>query len=304
MSAPKGYNRAMNFKKYLETNARKLDLRLYEYLFEQADAQPVLDELCRFQNVDGGFGNGLEPDLQLPVSSALATIVALQYLSKLGGTGKELARKATQYLATSYNDEKQRWVNIPPEADKYPRAPWWNYADVLNWAGWGNPSAEILGYLLEYADLVNDPILITELSEQAISRLHDITEPEQHEVKCYIRLYERADKTLQVKLQDQIAMHIMLLAKTDQKDWEGYVATPLTFIDSPHSPFADLFDKQLLIDNVLFIKDTLVDSSHWEPTWEWGRFEAEWAQAKKDWSGKLTVDNLMLLRAFGIGFDA
>jgi len=142
------------------------------------------------------------------------------------------------------------------------------------------------------------------VSEQAIRRLDEITDPEQHEVKCYIRLYQRADRDLQAKLYDRLAAQIKALAKTDPKDWKGYVATPLTFIDSPDSPFAGLFAKQVLINNANFIKDRIIDGGHWEPAWEWGRFEKEWAQAKQDWSGKLTVENLELLKAFGVKVNA
>lgn len=290
----------MDFKTYLVANARTLDLRLYEHLFENADAEPILEELSKYQNNDGGFGHSLEPDLRLPDSSALATTVALQYLAKVNAPANELTQKAIRYLVANYNNEKQCWVNIPPEADEYARAPWWNYADVLNWAGWGNPSAEILGYLLENKDIVSDQQLLDRISRQAVDRLNAITEPEQHEVKCYIRLYERSGKELQAKLYDTIATHIKALAKMDSNDWKGYVATPLTFIDSPGSPFVGLFDKQTLTRNANFIKAKLIGGNHWNPTWEWGRFEDEWAKAKKDWSGKLTVDNLTLLRAFGL----
>lgn len=290
----------MNFKSYLQTHARKLDLRLYEHLFEKAGAQPVIDELSKYQNADGGFGNGLEPDLQLPDSSALATTVAFQYLAKLQTNTSSLAEKAIHYLADSYDNPKQRWVNIPPTANKHPRAPWWNYEEVLQWAGWGNPSAEILGYLLQYADKLNDKAFLKKVSEQAIQHLYATTKPEQHEVKCYIRLYNYAGKDLQAKLYDRLAAHIKQLAKTDLKDWVGYTATPLTFIDSPDSPFANLFSKQLLLKNAHYISQQIVANTHWEPTWQWGQFDKEWAKAKQDWSGKLTVENIELLKAFGI----
>jgi len=294
----------MNFKTYMQTRARKLDLRLFEYLFEEADAQPVLDELRAYQNVDGGFGKALEPDLRLPDSSVLATTVALQYLAKVEADADELIDKAIRYLVKSYDNSRQRWVNIPSTADEHPRAPWWDYKGALEWAEWGNPSAEVLGYLLQYADKVDDASLVATVSARAIQHLNEITEPEQHEVKCYIRLYQYADKDVQAKLYDRLAAQIKELVKTDRKDWGGYVAAPLTFVDSFDSPFASLFDKQMLIDNANFIKDKIVDGSHWEPTWGWGRFEQEWAQAKKDWSGKLTVENLELLKAFGIKVDA
>jgi hypothetical protein len=293
----------MSIKTYLRNNARKLDLRVYEHLFEGAQAQAVLDELRPYQNEDGGFGHALEPDLRLPESSAIATTVAFQYLNKLkGANANKLISNAIRYFVESYDDTKQRWIIIPSDADKYPRAPWWNYNKALEWAEWGNPSAEILGYLLQHIDKV-EPTFPEKITQQAIQRLQEITKPEQHEVLCYIRLYKHAPKELQAKLYDHIAAQIKELAKTDPKDWKGYVATPLTFINSPNSPFASLFDKQVLQTNVEFLQNQIAGNNHWEPTWEWGQFENEWARAKQDWSGKLTVDNLALLKAFGAKVD-
>jgi hypothetical protein len=286
---------------YLQKHARKLDLYLYEYLFKGANAELVLGELATYQNTDGGFGKGLEPDLQLPASSVLATTVAFQYLSHLDvQPSHRLIQSGLRYLLQAYNNAKNGWINIPPAADKFPRAPWWDYKSLSSWAEWGNPSAEVLGYLLTYADQVRDDALLQRLSKQAVARLQEITEPEQHEVKCYIRLYRAAGKELRQQLHEPLARCIKQATTTDSKRWEGYVAAPLSFVAAPDDLFADLFDPQLLLENAQFIRQHVVDGDHWEPTWEWGRFEAEWAKAKVDWSGKLTVENIQLLKAFGL----
>ncbi|HSX30545.1 MAG TPA: hypothetical protein VLE99_01380 [Candidatus Saccharimonadales bacterium] len=290
----------MNCKPFLVAHARKLDLRLYEHLFEKASAQPVLDELVTYQNADGGFGHSLELDLGLPDSSVLATTIAFQYILQIGVDTKETTSKAIAYLLQAYDKSRHGWVNIPPAANDYPRAPWWNYPEVLSWADWGNPSAEILGYLLRYADEASNHDLLAEITEQAINRLHAIDEPEPHEIKCYARLYKQANPPLQARLYDQLARCIRQAAKTSPKDWQGYIATPLTFIDAPDDPFADLFSKDLLLENAHYIRGQLLDGDHWEPNWEWGQFEADWAKAKWAWSGKLTVDNLKLLHSFGV----
>src|SRR5215469_13791066 len=75
------YHPLMVIQSYLQEHARKLDLALYEYFFGGASPQLVLNELATYQNADGGFGKALEPDLRLPDSSALATVVAFQYVS-------------------------------------------------------------------------------------------------------------------------------------------------------------------------------------------------------------------------------
>src|SRR5688572_15975528 len=98
----------MQTKEYLKKYGRKLDLRLYECLFEKANQTLVLEELAKFQNADGGFGNALEPDVRAPGSSALATTVAFQYLSKINAKPNELTYKAIRYLVDSYEQDKRR----------------------------------------------------------------------------------------------------------------------------------------------------------------------------------------------------
>ena len=68
---------------FIDTQGRPLERSLYAYHFEDGSAEAVLAELGRFQNDDGGFGHGIEPDLQTPDSSVLGTTVALQTLRSL-----------------------------------------------------------------------------------------------------------------------------------------------------------------------------------------------------------------------------
>ncbi|MFB5759843.1 hypothetical protein [Paenibacillus medicaginis] len=63
------FERAAAFMKH---EARSLERALFEYEFESGSFHAVLTELKIYQNEDGGFGNGLEPDLRCPESSALA----------------------------------------------------------------------------------------------------------------------------------------------------------------------------------------------------------------------------------------
>ncbi len=288
----------MDFKIYLSENCRKLDLYLYEYLFEGQEAAPFLKELSTFQNLDGGFGNAIEPDLRLPDSSPLATTIAFQYLLQVGlQADNALVRDSIKYFLDTYDKTKGGWINIPPSADSHPRAPWWSHSTEKSSTEWGNPSAEILGYLLKYAPRC-DAGLLLQLSRRAVSRLNEVNDPEPHEIKCFVRLYENADTKLQKQLYPALAKNIKKVTNKNPKNWGGYVPAPLTFISSPNSPFADLFDKRILIENVKFLKGQVMNSNHWEPNWEWGQFKDDWAKAKNDWSGKITVDNLKILREF------
>ena len=49
-------------------NARLIDRLRFAHLFRGGAAAPVVAALRPYQNADGGFGNGLEPDFRGPVS--------------------------------------------------------------------------------------------------------------------------------------------------------------------------------------------------------------------------------------------
>ena len=75
-----GFRRACAFVREV---ARPLDRVLLSYHFEDGSADDALDQLMTYQNDDGGFGRGLEPDFRLEASSPIATSVAAEYLLAL-----------------------------------------------------------------------------------------------------------------------------------------------------------------------------------------------------------------------------
>ena len=53
-------------RKFIYLNARPLDFARWRFLFENGSRENVLDILSEYQNEDGGFGGGLEPDCLNP----------------------------------------------------------------------------------------------------------------------------------------------------------------------------------------------------------------------------------------------
>lgn len=229
---------------------------------------------------------------RLPDSSVLATTVAFQYLSQVkDGANTDLVRDGIRYLLSTYDSQTNQWFNLPPVANEHARAPWWDYETSKTSDEWGNPSAEILGYLTKYQDVVEDKQLLQVLFDKAKHRLESITDPEPHEIKCYLRLYENSSPEFQKQLHEPLARIITKVTKTNTGEWSGYIATPLTFIDSPQHPFAYLFDSSLLSENTNFLINQMKGNDHWEPTWSWGdQSPDEWLKAKSEWSGKISVE--------------
>ncbi len=288
---------------YLATNARLIDLALYDFQFGNSSQQAVIQALAAYQNKDGGFGKGIEPDFQLPDSSALATTVAFQYLAKLRSPEViDMAHKGIAYFLQTYDRQKNGWNIVPKEVNSYPHAPWWEYEHSQQGFGWGNPAAEILGYLLQYREFVDDVVLVDTVAQRALERLRELSgqaEPDFHELLCYIRLHQQADQQLQAEIHQPLANLITKAANRNPDEWGSYVATPLTFIKAPGSPFISLFDHKLIKINLNYLKQAIVNSDHWGPTWDWGdSYPDDWQEAKRAWSGKLTVENVTVLRAF------
>ena len=63
---------------WIKRNARPLETARWEYIFEGASSDRVMKYLSAFQNEDGGFGHGIEPDFWLPHSSPMAIWAAGQ----------------------------------------------------------------------------------------------------------------------------------------------------------------------------------------------------------------------------------
>lgn len=288
--------------RYIINSARPVDRNLFELQEGSGDGSRLFEALADFQNGDGGFGHALEPDLRTPESSALATSVAFQYLVAAGAPSSEpLVSSGIRCFVNSLGDSRDHWQSIPPSTDDHPAAPWWDYQRSLQSTEWGNPSAEILGYFLKYAELVDDESLLARLTERAFLRLSGIDEPEFHELLDYQRLYEQADAEIKTRLLPRLSEFMVTVVEDDPLKWKGYLATPLTFVDSPESSFASLFDQTLLEADLERLLSSIVDGDHWEPTWTWdGNYPAEWKTAKREWSGMLTVRNQRILQNFGV----
>ncbi|MEQ6377746.1 hypothetical protein RZN22_17495 [Bacillaceae bacterium S4-13-58] len=52
-------------------NGRELEQALVKYSFMNGQENEVINALAKFQNEDGGFGHGLESDIQMPASSPI-----------------------------------------------------------------------------------------------------------------------------------------------------------------------------------------------------------------------------------------
>jgi hypothetical protein len=286
---------------FLGSQARPLEQALFATFFRGAPAEWALSELAAFQNSDGGFGHGLEPDVQMSSSSILATTVALQHLRALQvSAGHPLVLGAVRYLMDTYDSEAVAWPFVPPQVDAAPHAPWWQYnADLSQYLA--NPRAEIVGFLFDYAELVPADLcetLLTAVTEYLEDPAVELT---MHELLCYVRLVET--ESLPADAHDRLLSELQPLLNsgvaTDPSTWDGYVLKPLMVAPSPASLFAESVQK-IIGENLDFEIDRQQKDGSWAPNWSWGEAYPEaWFHAKRAWKGVLTVNMINALLAYG-----
>ncbi|MFS0725028.1 hypothetical protein [Paenibacillus sp. 1P07SE] len=287
--------RRMMAEQYMSEKARPLERTMYKFEFECGSSDAVIAELSAFQNSDGGFGHGLEPDLRTPVSSALATTQALAILERLpdNETKRHMVERTLAYLADHYLEDRGGWEIIPRAAEDAPRAIWWRYGGFD--AYWGNPNADIAAYFIDYST-VYPYTRLEELQARTIRYLLqecDLTE--MHEMLCYLRFCERLDAAAQAEVDERMQQFLDNCIITEAN--EGYGARPLQAADSPEARYYAKYASRIPAELDSLIAEQGEDGA-WAPNWSWQQYEEEWLRAKEEWKGILTLQALRTLRNY------
>lgn len=288
---------------YMGTEARPLERSIFNYYFNGSIGDDILDSLEEFQNSDGGFGQGIEPDFKLMQSSPMATSIGLRYLSKLDNSDRaqNMIDKAVKYLETTFDENRNGWYSVSSNVNNYPHAPWWEFRDDINMTvidySWGNPTVELIGYLYKYKAYLNN-LDIDSLINYAITNLNERTEfNSEHEIFCYIRMYNTLNEKFSSQIADTLKLAVSQLVNINQSEWINYVPTPLRFIevDSKNS-FG--IKRKFIDQNLDYLIDRLEEDGRILPTWQWDKYLEEWEIAKIEWMGILTLESLLSLLKF------
>ncbi|WP_163527538.1 hypothetical protein [Halobacillus ihumii] len=291
-----GYKRAAN---WIMKHGRELEKARMKQLMKGGHAQDIVTALTAFQNEDGGFGNGLEADIRLPHSSPIATSVAMQLLVQLDDNpqANQMIQSALGYLENQFDTKRQGWYAVPPEVNQYPHAFWWTvHEDGMSWIDhhWGNPSAEIIGYLLRYRNTVTG-LDVDQLVKQCMDYFMKLTVFEsEHEIYCYQRLFQLHPDLLTPEASDQLHKAVQSLVVLGQEKWQDYVPSPLKFVPGPNHSRLGIPTIEIT-KNLQFVMEQLENHPFIEPPWEWNDYMDSWEQAKQDWRGVLTYEALQWL---------
>ncbi|MCL4559635.1 MAG: hypothetical protein M1281_03340 [Chloroflexi bacterium] len=286
---------------YINTHCRPLERARFNYLFGNGTPGLIVEELRKYQNPDGGFGNGLEPDFFLPDSSPMATSIAFQILGEIPGPDEEIIRQAIGYLEHTYTPDRPGWLAVPEAVNQYPRAVWWNWdrekqQTVID-ANWGNPSAEIIGYLSKYREYAAG-LHVDALVEHALAYWENRSEfPSEHETYCFLRLHRDLPPEKARRLEKGLIKAAESLVVLDPGKWGEYTPQPVHFADTP-----DSFLYEVVKDGIEANLNYLISSIHadgiWAPNWTWYQYEDTWPQSRVKWEGILAIRNLRVLSVY------
>lgn len=283
--------------------ARPLERAIFEFRFQNSKAESVVEKLREFQNDDGGFGNGIESDFRLPYSSPLATSVGIRLLSEIDGLEEagNMIRKAIEYLQVSFDEERIGWFAVPEEVNAFPHAPWWHYDERERMTAvdmnWGNPTAEILGYLHKYENYVTN-LNVDAMIKYAVEYMKKKESfSSEHEVYCFIKLYEVLPENLKKRLEERIQVAVSQLVNYDEGEWDKYVPQPIDFVKGPEKCRFGI-EKERINDNLRHVIDRIEQGGKLIPPWGKKYYEGDLAAAYSEWIGVLTLEGLTTLHNF------
>ena len=275
---------------FIWRTARLLERRRFAYLFLDGGRQAVLEALRPYQNPDGGFGNGLEPDIRAPVSQPVPTWAALCILDEAEAFVDPMVTGACDYLLSITTAEGGVPFALPSVRD-YPRAPWWETWDQPPASL--NPTAAIAALL--YKHRVEHPWLAA-ATEYCWRKLDSMDTTDPYEMRAVLPFLDfvpdrqRAEKVFARVGPKILEQNLVALTPTTQEETH----TPLNFAPHPQSLARRLFSDQVIEAHLAALASAQQEDGGWQFNWPaWN------PAAALEWRGIVTIEALVTLRVYG-----
>lgn len=294
--------------RFLLSQSRLLERRLFASVFLGQPAARVADALRGYQNDDGGFGHAMEPDTRCPASLPIYVEVAFQALAMAAAAGHGpagagaaefgaayagMVERACDFLARTAKDAAAGG-GVPlafPIIESFPRAAHfseWTYQPGLN------PTAGLVGLLYklgvdhpwraEGADYCWQKLDSGELpgDAHALSETLGFLE--------HVPDRDRADKhaaVLATTFADMPMLHL-------DPDAPGYGLSPLHLAPEAGSRWRGLFTDAQIDGHLDRLAADQQPDGGWPISWEPPSEAAVW-----EWRGMVTLQALRTLTSYG-----
>lgn len=289
---------------FVYQNARPLELARWQYHFENGDKQNVLQALEVYQNEDGGFGYGLEPDNWNPNSTPIATWMACNILREIDSLDSKnpLVKGILAYLSSEKDFSQGKWFKQVPSTIDYPHAIWWESAKGVPS---DNPTVSLAGMILVTSE--KDSFLYQkaqDIIKQAVTDFVEEPTNEMHTLVVYLEMLyycEEADFTFvlnHVPFRELLKRQIRQTVAPDPEAWfTEYVSKPSDYFLIKNQVL-DILDEEIcLIETTKILENQLEDGSFIVP-WEWGNEYSEFFISRQWWKSIIIIKNFLFLRNF------
>lgn len=276
-------------ERYLELHARLVDRLRFEHAFLGAPGELVRNAVAAYQNLDGGFGHAIEPDLRGSGSQPQGAEIALWMVDGIAAADEPMLLRMCDWLeAHSTEDGGVPWV-LPSVLDDE-RAPWWQPQGEKPPAAL-NPTAPIAGLL--HAHGVDHPWLgpATEFCWKAIGEIGDI---QPYDAMCILNFLERVPDRDRAEAEfHRLRASLRATAALDP-DAPGHVHSPIDLAPKPGTMARRLFSDDEIDLHLDRAVEAQNDDGGWAPN-----FEMWTPVVVHEWGGYLTLARLKTLKAYG-----
>jgi len=297
-------------RRFVFQRARPIDCARWNFLFGSGSPEAVLDVLSNYQNSDGGFGHGLEPDFWNPNSSPMQTWGATEIVHSLGYKNSDhpVIRGILNFLNSSAHFDGHTWSRTISSNDDYPHAEWWSHPsqDEQTSERTYNPTAALAGFALQFGKAgsrLHD--IAVQVSAEAFRSLLSANTVEVHELSCFHRLLQcvvnqKTEIGIDISEVDRVIFEQSNSAITrDTSKWATeYVVRPSRFIRSRADRLFPI-NEDLMRHECSLLRESQLEDGSWPVTWHWSSYPNEWPVAQEWWKSFVVIENIQFLKNMG-----
>src|SRR5579859_3194802 len=227
-------------RSFIAGNARTVDRRRFERMFDDGPAGPVRDAVAAYRNADGGFGHGLEPDCRAPGSQPAAVAMALRIMDEAGAWDEPLVHGACDWL-TSVEQAGGGVSFAEPTLDGWPHAPWWVPQPGASPVSTGQITGTLhaRGFAHPWLDRATAAMW---------TMIDGLTDPGPYDMLGIVQFLQHVPDRDRARSSLDRVSHVLLDPDVVALDPEapGEVHSPLEYAPAPGWLARDLFDKQVI----------------------------------------------------------
>lgn len=290
---------------WMHRNAREVDLAVWRCLFEGGESRAVADALLYFQNPDGGFGHGYDPDNWNAESLDFSLIYALETLETVDFWDMEhpVFKGILRYLNST---GPENWHFTRPSNADYPHASFYNHSEAYD-------EVERLGVIIALEAFVLEHCKGLPVYGAVLTRLSgDIARLENDELgdmgpSGFIRLISAMEREalpgydyllLWKKLSDIVNKGM----QKDEAAWASYGYRPSDYIHDPESVFLPGNEAYVELECEYLLR-TLPEEGMWPVSWQWfdnaALYPREEGAALRTAMARKGTEKALFLRSFG-----